>query len=42
MTYIITIRTAVGARTYPAIGDLGAIIAGLGDDVLGMTFMLQP
>lgn len=38
MSWIITIRTAAGERSYPAIGNLAAIIAGLPDDeAMGVT-----
>ena len=43
MSYIITIRTAAGERTYPASGDLAALLANISDDVpMGVTVMVQP
>ncbi|WP_277346671.1 MULTISPECIES: hypothetical protein [Janthinobacterium] len=43
MSYIITIRTADGVRSYPAIGDLGALQdAAYDDGALGVTAMVRP
>lgn len=41
MSYVITARTATGAQTYSAIGDLGALIAAAYDaGALGVTAMV--
>ena len=43
MTYLITERTATGARTYTETGDLGQILdAAYTDEVLGVTVMVKP
>lgn len=43
MTYLITERTATGARTYIETGDLGQILdAAYTGEVLGVTAMVQP
>jgi hypothetical protein len=43
MSWLITICTAAGRRTYPVIGDLAAHIAGLSDDeAMGVTAMVAP
>lgn len=42
MTYIITIRTADGVRSYPASGDLGALQDAAYDmGAMGVTAMLS-
>ncbi|WP_426070219.1 hypothetical protein [Janthinobacterium sp. DSP2-3-3] len=42
MSYIITIRTADGVHSYPAIGDLGALQnAAYDDGALGVTAMVR-
>jgi len=43
MSYIITARTATTVRTYPAIGDLGALLDAAYDaGALGVTVMVRP
>ena len=43
MSYIITIRTAEGMHSYPAIGDLGALQdAAYDNGALGVTAMVCP
>ena len=43
MSWLITIRTAAGQRSYPVIGDLTAHIAELPDDeAMGVTAMVAP
>ncbi|PKV43625.1 hypothetical protein CLU92_0940 [Janthinobacterium sp. 61] len=43
MSYIITIRTAEGMHSYPAIGDLGALQdAAYDNGALGVTAMVRP
>lgn len=41
MTYLITVRTAAGIKTYPAIGDIGALLdAAYDQGALGVTAMV--
>ena len=43
MSWLITIRTADGVRSYPAIGDLGALQdAAYDNGALGVTAMVRP
>lgn len=43
LSYMITARTADGVRSYPAIGDLGALQdAAYDDGALGVTAMVRP
>jgi hypothetical protein len=43
MSYLITIRTAAGARTYTAIGNLAALLdAAYDEGALGVTAMVRP
>ena len=43
MSWLITIRTAAGARSYAAIGDLASLLAALPDnEAMGVTAMVQP
>jgi len=43
MSWLITICTAAGKRTYPETGDLAAILAALPDDeAMGVTAMAAP
>jgi hypothetical protein len=43
VSYIITIRTAEGMHSYPAIGDLGALQdAAYDNGALGVTAMVRP